>query len=128
MIFPSLQAYADWPLLFLRIIVGIVFISSGWSHVNKPEQRSQSIGMSKGMTILIGLGELAGAIGIILGIFIQIAALILIVIMAGAIYKKQVEWKIGFYGEKSTGWHYDLIFLIANLVFLFTGGGSIRLI
>jgi putative oxidoreductase len=28
-----------------------------------------------------------------------------------------------FWGEKSYGWHYDLMFLIMNLVILFTDGG-----
>lgn len=29
----------------------------------------------------------------------------------------------GFWGEKSYGWHYDLAFVVMNLVILFTGGG-----
>lgn len=128
MIFPELTAYLDWPLLLLRIVVGIVFFSSGWSHMTKPEERSESIGMSKLFTLLLGIGEVAGSIGVALGIYIQVAAIILSLAMLGAIQKKIFVWKTGFYGDDSMGWHYDLIFLAANLLFLFSGGGHFVLI
>jgi putative oxidoreductase len=48
--------------------------------------------------------------------------------MLGAAYKKIVKWKTGFWGEKSMGWHYDLLFIAMNLVILTTGGGRIALI
>jgi putative oxidoreductase len=37
-------------------------------------------------------------------------------------------WHIGFWGEQTYGWHYDLTFLIANLVILTTGGGRLVLV
>jgi putative oxidoreductase len=121
------QNFTDWSLLLLRIITGIVFITSGWSHLTKPGERSKSIGMSKSFTLFLGLGEVVGAIGIMLGIFIQWTSLILIGVMLGAIGKKIFEWKTGFYAEKGFGWHYDLLLLAANLVFLTTGGGSLTI-
>ncbi len=124
MIFTELINYTDWALLLLRIITGIVFFSSGWSHLTKPAERSESIGMSKTFTFILGLGEIIGAAGIILGIFTQIASLILIIVMLGAIGKKIFVWKTGFYAEKGYGWHYDVILLAANLVILTTGGGN----
>lgn len=124
MIFPELGQFNDFSLLLLRVLTAIVFLSSGWSHFKKPEERSESIGMSKEFTFILGLGELAGAIGVILGVFIQVAALILVLVMIGAITKKIFVWKIGFYAEKGFGWHYDAILLSANLVFITTGGGS----
>jgi len=128
MIVPELINYTDWALLLLRIITGIVFLSSGWSHFTKPAERSESIGMSKTFTFILGLGEIIGAIGVILGIFIQIAALILIIVMLGAIGKKIFVWKTGFYAEKGYGWHYDVILLSATSVFLTTGGGNLILL
>jgi putative oxidoreductase len=47
----------------------------------------------------------------------------LILVMLGAIYKKIFVWHTGFWGEKASGWHYDLIFVVMNLVILFTDGG-----
>jgi len=59
MLFPQLAAFTDVALLLLRIMVGIVFITSGWKHFQDPEGRSKSIGMSKGFTIFLGAVEFA---------------------------------------------------------------------
>jgi len=48
--FPQLTQYSDLGFLLLRLMVGVVFITSGWSHLKEPEKRGQSIGMSKGFT------------------------------------------------------------------------------
>lgn len=104
-------------------MVGAVFITSGWSHVSKAEERSQSIGESKGVTIFVGLAEVAGGLGVTFGVLTQLAAIGLILVMFGAIYKKMIVWHTGFWGEKSSGWHYDLMFVVMNLLILFTGGG-----
>jgi putative oxidoreductase len=57
-----------------------------------------------------------------------VAALGLILIMLGAIQKKVFVWNTGFWGEKTYGWHYDLTYLVANLVILTTGGGRLVLL
>jgi putative oxidoreductase len=121
--FPQLARFTDLGLLLLRLMIGIVFLSSGWSHVKDPAKRGQSIGMSKGFTMVLGLAELAGSLGIIFGVLQQLAAIGLILIMLGAIYKKIFAWHTGFWGEKSSGWQYDLMIVIMCLVVLFTDGG-----
>jgi len=126
-VFPGSENYADWGLLLLRLITGIVFLWSGASHVSSPRQRAESLGLSVGLTMLIGWAEVLGSLGIMFGVLIQLAALGLILIMFGAIYMKAVKWKTGFWGEKSSGWHYDLIFVITNLVILLTDGGRFTL-
>ncbi len=128
MLFENLSQYGSVALLVLRTITGIIFISSGWSHVTKTAERAKSIEMSKTFTFLLGMGELAGGAFVILGIWIQLASILLILIMAGAISTKVFKWNIGFFGEKSTGWHYDFLILSANLVFLTVGGGRYVLI
>jgi putative oxidoreductase len=121
--FPQLARLTDLGLLFLRLMIGIVFLSSGWNHIKDPAKRSQSIGMSKGFTMVLGLAEIAGSLGIVFGVLQQLAAIGLILIMLGAIYKKIFAWHTGFWGEKASGWHYDLTFVIMCLVVLFTNGG-----
>ena len=121
--FPQLTQFADLGFLLLRLMVGVVFISSGWSHLRDPEARSKSIGMSKGFTIFLGAAEVAGSLGVVFGVLTQLAALGLILIMLGAIQKKIFVWHTGFWGDKNSGWHYDLMFVVMNLVILFTGGG-----
>ncbi|MFI5071824.1 MAG: DoxX family protein [Terriglobales bacterium] len=125
--FPQLAQFTDYGLLLLRLMVGVVFVSSGWSHVKDSEVRSKSIGMSKGFTIFLGAAEIAGGLGVALGVFTQLAALGLILIMLGAIQKKMFVWHTGFWGEKSSGWHYDLMLLVMNLVIAFTNGGQLVL-
>jgi hypothetical protein len=34
----------------------------------------------------------------------------------------------GFWGDQTYGWHYDLLFVVANLVILTTGGGRLVLL
>jgi putative oxidoreductase len=105
-------------------MVGIVFIASGWSHLKDPEARAKSIGMSKSFTIFLGAAELAGGLGVAFGVLTQLAAIGLILVMLGAIQKKIFVWHTGFWGEKASGWHYDLMLVVMNLVILFTAGGS----
>lgn len=122
---PVAMQFTDWSLLFLRIVVAIVFGTSGYSHLKSPAERAKSINMPVPVTIFLGTAEVAGAIAIAVGILTQWAALGLIFVMFGAIYKKIAEWHTGFWGEKSMGWHYDLLFIAMNLVIFTTGGGRI---
>lgn len=112
----------DLGLLLLRIVVAIIFFSSGKSHALHPAERSESIGLPEQATLFLGVVEMTGAVSIALGIFIEVGAILLILVMLGAIYKKIFTWKTGFYSDKGFGWHYDLLLLSANLVFLAEGG------
>jgi putative oxidoreductase len=76
---------------------------------------------------MLGFAELAASLGVAFGVLAQVAALGLIAVMAGAIQRKIFVWHIGFWGEKTYGWHYDLTYLVANLVILTTGGGRLVL-
>jgi len=126
--FPQLARFTDVALLLLRIMIGIVFITSGWKHFQDPEGRSKAIGMSKGFTIFLGAAEVAGSLGVIFGVLAQLAALSLILIMLGAIQKKIFVWRTGFWGKSGTnGWSYDTILVVMNLVIVTTGGGNLSL-
>lgn len=126
-LFPGSMQYADWGLLLLRIMVAIVFFWSGWNHAKAPAQRAKSLGMSVGFTLFLGWAEILGSLGVLFGVLTQLAALGLILIMFGAIYMKAFKWKTGFWGEKASGWHYDLTFVVMNLVILLTDGGRFTL-
>jgi len=120
---PQLARFADFGFLLLRLMVGIVFITSGWGHVKDPEGRGKSIGMGKGFTLFLGSAEVAASLGVMFGVLTQLSALGLILIMLGAIQKKIVVWHTGFWGEKNSGWHYDLVFVVMSLVIVLTAGG-----
>lgn len=128
MLFPQLAQFTDVALLLLRVMVGIVFITSGWNHLKEPGARSKDIGMSKGFTIFLGAAEVAGGLGVVFGVLTQIAASGLILLMLGAIQKKIFVWRTGFWGKSGTnGWSYDTMLVVMNLVIVTTGGGNLSL-
>ena len=126
--FPGLADYTDLGLLLMRLMVALVFAGSGWNHLKDPQARAQGIGMSKGFTVFLGAAEFLGALGVAVGVFTQLAALGLILLMLGAIQKKIFVWHTGFWGEKAYGWHYDLMLVVMNLVIMFTDGGRFVLL
>lgn len=120
---PELYRLSDLALLFMRLLVGWVFLWSGYSHAKDPVTRGKSIGQSPAFTRFLGVAEMAGGLGVALGVLPQLAAIGLILIMLGAIQKKIFVWHTGFWGKSSDGWHYDLLFVAMCLVIATTGGG-----
>jgi putative oxidoreductase len=122
-----LAQFSDVALLLMRVLVGVVFITSGWRHTKDPITRAKSIGLSPGFTRFLGIAELAGGLGVAIGVVPRLAALGLILIMLGAIQRKMFVWHTGFWGKSSDGWHYDLLFVTMCLVIATTGGGRFLL-
>jgi putative oxidoreductase len=128
MMFPQLAQFTDVALLLSRVMIGLVFITSGWNHLKDPDARSEDIGMSKGLTIFLGAAEVAGSLGVIFGVLTQLATAGLILIMLAAIQKKIFVWRTGFWGDSGTnGWSYDMMVVVMNLVVVTTGGGNLSL-
>jgi putative oxidoreductase len=126
MTLPQLAPFNDIALLLLRLMVGAVFVTSGYKHLQDPAARSKDIAMSKRFTAILGAAELAGGIGVISGVLAQLAAIGLILVMLGAIQKKIFSWHTGFWGKSGTnGWSYDTMLVVMNLVIVTTGGGSL---
>jgi putative oxidoreductase len=121
--FSSLLELHDFALLVLRLVVAIVFGASGYYHLKDPVGRAKSVELSPAATRGLGIAEVLGSLGIVTGVLVQPAAIGLILVGLGAIGKKVFAWHIGFWGEKASGWHYDLMLLAMNLVILATAGG-----
>jgi uncharacterized membrane protein YphA (DoxX/SURF4 family) len=121
--FPALLELRELSLFVLRLVVAIVFGASGYYHLKDPVGRAKSIELSPAATRGLGLAEVLGSAGLVTGILIQPAAIGLILVGLGAIGKKAFAWHIGFWGEKASGWHYDLMLLAMNLVILGSAGG-----
>jgi putative oxidoreductase len=124
---PFLASLTDVAILLLRLMVGLIFFTSGWAHVTKSEERSKSIEMSKGFTIVLGIVECLGALGVIFGVLTQWAAIGLILVMLGAMQKKIFKWKISFWGKGTDGWSYEVMMILMNFVIATTAGGRFTL-
>jgi putative oxidoreductase len=121
--FPQLSRFTDLSLLLLRFMVAAIFVSSGWNDLRDPKGRAQSLGLSVGFTIFLGAAELLGGLAVAFGVFTQVATIGLILVLLGAIQRKIFVWHTGFWGDKTYGWHYDLMIALINLLIACTGGG-----
>jgi putative oxidoreductase len=122
--FPELAQFTDLSLLLLRLMVAAVLVTSGWTDIKDPRERAKSMGMTPAFTIFLGVAEVAGGLGVAFGVLTQLAAIGLILIMLGAIQKKIFVWHTGFWGEKASGWQYDLMLALMNVVIACTDGGK----
>lgn len=121
--FPWLEPLTAYALVFLRVMVGLVFIDSGYNDLKNPDARSTSLGLPKGLLVFLGVAELLGGAAVIVGFLTQLASVGLILIMLGALHKKAFVWKTGFWGKDGLGWNYELIIVSMLLVILCTNGG-----
>jgi len=121
--FPSLLGLQDFSLFLLRMVVALVFGASGYYTLRDPVGRGRSFDLSPRAAVGIGLAEVLGSLGLVTGVLVQLAAIGLILIGLGAIQKKVFVWKTGIWGDKNSGWHYDLTYLAMNLVIAATAGG-----
>ncbi len=123
----ELTQYTDIALLVLRLAVAVIFVYHSLPKLKDSGSMAKMVGMSQGMVFMLGAVEFLSAFGLILGVYTQFAALLLGVIMVGAIAMKVMKWYVPFAAMDKTGWEFDLILLAANVVILVIGGGAISI-
>lgn len=114
----------DLGLLLLRLSVGAIFFVHGWAKFSD---------MASTITFFSGLGmpaiaayavaaiEVLGGLALIIGIYTDLAALLLAIIMVVAlVYVKMITFKLGLLG----GYELDLALLGGLLTILFVGTGK----
>ena len=121
----ELNQYSDIAFLILRVVIAAIFIYHALPKLKNASGMSQMIGMPAGMIFMLGLVESVSSVGMIFGVYIQIAAFLLAMVMVGAIYFKIAKWHVPFGAMDKTGWEFDLILLAANIFILVNGGGTI---
>jgi putative oxidoreductase len=119
--------YSDISFLALRLVVAGIFIYHALPKLKGSTMMAQAMGMPAVMIFMLGGIELLSSLGLIFGIFIQLAAFLLVMVMVGAIYFKIIKWHVPFGAMDKTGWEFDLILLAANIIIMVNGGGSIGL-
>ena len=122
--FEQLTQYNDIGLLILRLAVAIIFTYHALPKLKNAKGMAQMMGMPAGMILMLGVIEFLSSVGLVLGIYTQLAAALLAIVMIGAIYFKTVKWHMPFAAMDKTGWEFDLILLAASIAILLNGGGS----
>lgn len=140
-IFPLLLDYALFAPLLLRLALAAVFMIHGYPKLFSKKMPDgsrkggvaqlaawfSSIGIKPGKfwAIVVGVVEFFGGILLIVGLFTQLVALLLVIDMLVAIWK--VKYKMGFVGGPASsagGWEFDFVLLIVALALLFLGPGA----
>jgi putative oxidoreductase len=127
MIKPFLAPYRDWVLLLMRLVIGAIFIVHGmakWPSFSNPAAEGTPALMHTLMQVL-GVVEPVAGIAVLIGLLTPIAALILAIVMVGAMYVKMTMWGIGFVAEGGMGWEFDVLILASCAVLMSTGAGKI---
>lgn len=86
------------------------------------------MGWSASSIMLLGFVEAVGALSVLFGVYTQAGALLLGLVMIGAIYFKMSKWKVPFSAMDKMGWEFDLILLAASIAILFGAIGTYVLI
>ena len=123
--FEQLTQYNNIGLLILRLAVAIIFVYHALPKLKNAKSMAQMMGMPAGMIFMLGGVEFLSSVGLVLGIYTQLAAVLLVIVMIGAIYFKMAKWRVPFAAMDKTGWEFDFILLVANVAILLSGGGSI---
>ena len=101
-------------LFLLRIVVAVIFLVHSIPKLRDPGSMASGIGWKPAQVIGLGLVEFVSALGLLGGIAIQLSSLLLMMVMAGAIYFKIKKWEVPFWAKNATGWEFDLLLLAAN--------------
>jgi uncharacterized membrane protein YphA (DoxX/SURF4 family) len=56
--FPQLAHFTDLALLLMRLMVGLIFFTSGYRDAKDRVARTQGVGMSKPFTVFPGIAEI----------------------------------------------------------------------
>lgn len=110
----------DLGLLLVRIGIGLIFVMHGWS---KFQDLSGLIGFFSGLGLapffayLVATVETLGGLLLILGLWTDVAALLLGTIMIFAIYL--AKW-----GKPFFGYEFELLLLLCSIAIILMGPGA----
>lgn len=115
----------DLAFFVLRLAIGIVFLAHEPQKFKVTAESAKGMGLSAPFVMFIGVLETLGAASMILGVWLQIGAILLTPVMLGAMYMKTQKWGKSFTGEN--GWELDFIVLTA-VIAVFIGAPATYLL
>ena len=89
--FTQLLQYNDIGLLLLRIAIAIIFLYHSLPKLSKAKAMSAMMGMPAGMIFMLGMIEAVASLGLVFGVYTQLSALILAIVMVGATGMKMMK-------------------------------------
>jgi len=129
--------HADWTVGIARVVLGLVFFAHGaqkmlgWyggpGLVRSMRTFTGDLHLPPILSFLVIAGEFLAGIGLIVGLFGRLAALVVVLIMLGAI--ATVHFRFGFFlnwfgGQKGHGIEYHLLAIALALVVVVKGSGA----
>ena len=123
----------DVAILILRIVVGIVIVAHGlpklfWKRKVLDKKWRQDYGFPIGSVLFTGIVQVAGGLAIIVGVFTQFAALILVLNMLVATYISIWVHREPFpTTPEGKGWDINFLLIGALVVLILLGDGMLSL-
>lgn len=123
----------DLAILILRVVVGIVMIAHSlpklfWKRKVFDKKWRQEYGFPVGSVLLTGIVQAAGGLALILGVFTQFAAFILMLNMLVATYISIWVHREPFpTTPEGKGWDINFLLIGALLALIFLGDGALSL-
>jgi len=132
--------HADWVLGIARIVLGVIFFGHGAQKMlgwyggqglaSSMRAFTEHLHLPSTLAFLVIAGEFLGGIGLIVGLFSRIAALIIALTMVGAI--ATVHFRFGLFldwfgSRKGHGIEYHLLVIALALVVVVKGAGAFSL-
>ena len=118
----GLELNINLALFILRLGVAVVFLYHGWMKLANAKGMAQAMGWSAVQVLVLGLLEFLAGAALVVGFWMQIAAVVIGIVMMGALYMKIFKWRMPFTALDKTGWEFDLVLLASALAILFSGG------
>src|SRR6266576_588253 len=135
-----LGTHADWVVGIARIVLGIIFFGHGAQKMlgwyggpglaRSMRTFTEDVHLPSTLAFLVIAGELFSGIGLIVGLFSRIAALVIALTMVGAI--ATVHFRFGLFlnwfgNQEGHGIEYHLLTIALALVIVAEGAGKVSL-
>lgn len=132
--------HADWVVGVARIVLGIIFFAHGAQKMlgwyggpglaSSMRTFTEHLHLPSALAFLVIAGELLSGVGLVVGLFSRIAALVIALTMVGAI--ATVHFRFGLFlnwfgTQKGHGIEYHLLTIALALVIVVQGGGAFSL-
>jgi putative oxidoreductase len=124
----------DLAILIVRVVVGMVMIAHSlpklfWKRNLFDKKWRQDYGFPKGSVLLTGLIQAVGGLALIIGVFTQLASLILVLNMLVATYISIWIHREPFLSTPAgKGWDVNFLLIGALVALIFLGDGMYSLV